>query len=27
MFLCEAIANQLQQSKSCCGVSRVLGSM
>ena len=25
MFLCEAAANQLQQSKGCCGVSHVLG--
>ena len=27
MFLCEAAANQLQQSKCCCGVSHVLGFM
>ena len=27
VFLCEAIANQLYQSKGCCGVSQVLGSM
>ena len=25
MFLCEAAANQLQQSKECCGVSQVQG--
>ena len=25
VFLCEAAANQLQQSKGCCGVSHVLG--
>ena len=25
VFLCEAVANQLQQSKGCCGVSHVLG--
>ena len=25
MFLCEAVANQLQQLKGCCGVSQVLG--
>ena len=25
MFLCEATANHLQQSKGCCGVSYVLG--
>jgi len=25
VFLCEAIANQLQQSKGCCRVSHVLG--
>ena len=25
VFLCEATANQLQQSKGCCGVSHVLG--
>ena len=25
MFLCEAAANQLQQSKGFCGVSHVLG--
>ena len=25
MFLCEAAANQLQQSKGCCGVRHVLG--
>ena len=24
VFLCEAAANQLQQSKGCCGVSHVL---
>ena len=27
MFLYEAVANQLQQSKDCCGVSHVLGSV
>ena len=27
VFLCEAAANQLQQSKSCCGISHILGSM
>ena len=27
MFLCEVVANQLQQSKGCCGVSHVLGSV
>ena len=27
MFLCEAVAIQLQQSKGCCGVSHVLGSV
>ena len=27
MFLCEAAANQLQQSKGCCGVRHVLGSV
>ena len=27
VFLCEAGANQLQQSKGCCGVSHVLGSV
>ena len=26
VFLCEAAANQLQQSKGCCGVSHVLDS-
>ena len=25
VFLCEAVANQLQQPKGCCGVSQVLG--
>ena len=25
VFLCEVAANQLQQSKGCCGVSHVLG--
>ena len=25
VFLCETVANQLQQSKGCCGVSHVLG--
>ena len=25
VFICEATANQLQQSKGCCGVSHVLG--
>ena len=25
VFLCEAAANQLQQSKDCCGVSHILG--
>ena len=25
VFLCETTANQLQQSKGCCGVSHVLG--
>ena len=27
VFLCEAAANQLQQSRDCCGVSYVLGFM
>ena len=27
MFLCEAAANQLQQSKGCYGVSHILGSV
>ena len=27
VFLCEAVANQLQQSKGCCGVNHVLRSV
>ena len=27
VFLCETVANQLQQSKGCCGVSHLLGSV